>query len=803
MAVETRQEGMMTERIAKLRRSIIDSPIVHDVERLKFLMEVYPETDGESPIMRQAKVFDRVVSCKTIYIDENPIAGTVGRGRNYTYAYPEFSCDWMADESNYATYRGAVGFQEEERGLINKTVDYWSNRSEQAISQRIYDSLHPGEPDACTLFGGYPTLATTVAGYAYRFSMPDYPTVLNKGLNWLIAVAEEKLSKVVVWDLGNLEARSKYDFYQAVIICLKAAIKLAQRYASLARETAEAEADPERRQELLRIAETCEWVPANPARNFYEAVQSVWFIMLASLIEEEGCGIQPWRFSQYMYPFYKKDMDEGRITREQAIELLEFLFLKMKETFFMTPVVGLAANGGQTSKYFSLGGVTADGKDATNEIDYLLVETQRRLRLPEPALTVFYHDKMPEDFLHECVKLIRTGIGQPQFKNNDVAIARELYHQGCSLEEARDVSTVYCVSAAIPRSSAVCFGGPFNMAKVIELTFNNGRDPMTGGVQMGPMTGGVESFTSYEEFYEAFREQLSYLLIRHREYNLIELNTVAELYPVPWRSAVHDDCLEKGLSLDAGGAKYYTGGPLITAGIDAANSLTAIKKLVFDEKKITLKKLKEALDANFDGYEEIQRMCLDAPKFGNDDDYADRIARQVWDLVYDVFKESPLDRNRKGTRPEPYSIALHNFFGYITGALPTGRNAGEALTDASVSPMPGTDLNGPTALAKSAASAMDVVKHGTNHLNMRFHPSSLEGVKGAKSLISLIRTYMQLGGDHIQFNNVSSETLRDAQTHPENHTDLVVRVAGFSAFYVHLDKGIQDEIMKRTELSFA
>ncbi|UCG83653.1 MAG: hypothetical protein JSW38_02240, partial [Dehalococcoidia bacterium] len=425
------------------------------------------------------------------------------------------------------------------------------------------------------------------------------------------------------------------------------------------------------------------------------------------------------------------------------------------------------------------------------------------LVLPEPAITVFYHDKMPEDFLHACVELIRTGIGQPQFKNYDVAVQRELYHQQCSLEEAREVSTVYCVSVALPKSCAVCFSGPFNMAKVIEMTFNNGRDPMTGDIQMGPKTGEVKSFTSWEKFYEAFRQQLSYAMLRHREFNLIELNTVAEFRPVPFRSAIHNDCIERGLSLDAGGARYYSGGPLYTAGIDVANSLTAIKKLVYDEKKITLKKLKEALDANFEGYEEIQRMCLDAPKFGNDDDYADKMARQVWDLVYDIYKGSPLDRNRKGSRPEPYSIALHNFFGYITGALPTGRNAGEALTDASVSAMPGTDLSGPTALVKSAAGAMDTVKYGTNHLNMRFHPSNLEGVKGAKALISLIKTYMALGGDHIQFNSISTETLKDAQVHAENYQDLVVRVAGFSAFYVHLDKGIQDEIIKRTELSFS
>ena len=800
MAVETMQEGMMTDRIAELKKSIIESPIVHDVERLKFLMEVYRETDGESPIMRRAKVFDRVLSGKTIYIDENPIVCTVGRGRNYVYVYPEFSCEWMGDKSNYATDRLAIGFTEEERGLINETIDYWRNRCQAAISRRIYESLHRGEADFDTMFEAG-RIATALADFPFRHAMADYPTILNKGLNWQIAVAEKKLAKVEVWDFGNREARSKYDFYQAVIMCLRAVVKLAHRYASLAREMAKAEADPERRLELLRIAETCKWVPAKPARNFYEAVQSFWFVSVASLIEEEGCGITPWKFSQYMYPFYKKDIDEGRITREQAIVLLEFLFLKMKETYFMLPALSLLANSGQTSKYFKLGGVTADGKDATNEIDYLLLETQRRLLVPEPALSVFYHDKMPEDFLHECVKLLRTGIGQPQFLNNDIAIQRELHHQGCSLEEARDVSTIYCTSVALPNTSA-CFSGVINLAKPIELALNNGRDPGSGQ-QIGPMTGGAESFSSYEEFFDAFRKQVSYVLLRQREFNSIELSTIAELLPNPWRSAVHHDCLERGLSLDAGGARYQTGGHLMSGGTDAVNSLAAIKKLVFDEKKITLKKLKEVLDANFEGHEDIQRMCLKAPKFGNNDDYVDEIARRFWDLVYDIFKGSPFDRNRKGTRLEPYSIALHIVFGYLMGALPTGRKAGIPLTDGSVSAMPGTDVNGPTALANSAARAMDAVKYGTNHLNMKFHPSALEGTHGARNLISLIKTYMEMGGFHIQFNCISVETLKDAQLHPENYKDLVVRVAGFSAFYVYLDKAIQDEIIKRTELKFA
>ena len=806
MMAELEKEGVMTDRIAKLKASIIEAPVVHDSERLKFLMEVYKETDGEPTIIRRAKLMDRILSCKTIYLDEFPLAGTVGRARNYAYIYPEFSCDWMRPQgtaANFASDRTAAENTEEDIKLLNEVVDYWHDRCQVAHSRKMYDMSHPGLPDNMTVFppSTIDGVATTVGEYPVALAMTDYDMVLNAGLKSLIATAEEKLraldpSRMVV----DPAIRPKMDFYQAVIMTLKAVIKFAHRYADLAKETAKTETDPERRQELLRIAEACAWVPENKPRTFFEAVQSFWLLQVVALIEEEGCGIAPQHFSQYMYPFYKKDLDAGLINREQAIELLEFLFLKHKETSFLQRIDSLKGNAGQTSKYFSLGGVTATGQDATNELDFLLLETQCRLRLPEPGISVFYHNKMSDEFLHACVKLIRTGIGQPQFFNNEVAVQRELSNNGCTMAEARKVASSFCASTAIAGLSGFAYGGALNMAKLIELVFNNGRDPLNGK-QVGPMTGEIESLTSWEEFYEAFRKQLSTIMTWQRELNLIEIANIAQIVPAPFRSAMHSSCLEKGQDTYSGGSKYYTGGPLLTAGTNAANSLAAVKKVVYDDKKISLKQLKDALVANFEGFEEIQRMCLNAPKHGNNDDYVDQITQKMWDSALTDFEG--IKNNPKGSRPEPYSIALHSMYGYMTGALPDGRKRGTSLTDASVSATPGTDVLGPTALINSAADAMDVTKYGCNHFNVRFHPSALEGVAGERNLLNLIKTYMDRGGSHIQFNCTSTETLREAQVHPENYKDLVVRVAGFSAFWIHLDQGIQEEIISRTELTFA
>jgi formate C-acetyltransferase len=368
------------------------------------------------------------------------------------------------------------------------------------------------------------------------------------------------------------------------------------------------------------------------------------------------------------------------------------------------------------------------------------------------------------------------------------------------MEEARDFCIVPCVGTKISHATDGLWEAAVNLPKFIELALNNGKDPMTEW-QIGPRTGEAESFRSYEEFHDAVWQQIRYFLPLARELNRIGYSLMAEYLPLPFHSALVDDCIKIGKDVTAAGARYGNSGLTPLAMIDLANSLAAIKKVVFEEKRITMEELKEALDGDFEGREEIHRMLLDAPKYGNDDDYADRIVRNCYDLLWVELQKIP-DLFGRSPRSEPYSVSGHFLFGERTGALPSGRKGRIALTDASVSAMPGTDRKGPTALVRSAVRALDTIKYGGNHFNMKFHPSAFEGREGLRKLVALVKTYMDLGGHHVQFNCVSGDTLKDAQLHPENYRDLVVRVAGFSAFFIHLEKGVQDEIIKRTELRF-
>jgi formate C-acetyltransferase len=501
-----------------------------------------------------------------------------------------------------------------------------------------------------------------------------------------------------------------------------------------------------------------------------------------------------------MYPFYQKDRDDGKLTDEEVIELLQFFFIKLNGLAQVLPPHGFAWSQSRLGLHLCLGGLTADGDDATNDLDWLVLEAQRRLQLPEPLVDLLYHDKLSQDFLLKCVDLIKTGIGQPAVHNVVKAVERHLYHEHMPLEEARDFSILGCVQTWRAGYAIATWEGAFNIAKMVELALNNGRDPLTG-IRLGPETGEVELFQSYDEFYEAVTRQMRYFIPLQRQIGRTAWNIERDL-PIPFASALTRDCVERGKDVKDGGARYnQANGMTFVAGIDAANSLAAVKKLVFEEKKITMKQLKEALAANFEGYEDIWRMCMEAPKYGNDVDYVDSIAKQLYEVCYNEHQKFP-DFLGRPVKPEAYSVTTHFATGRFTGALPYGRKARVPLTDASVSASPGTDTNGPTALVRSAVRVIDTAKWGGNHLNMKFHPTVLGTVEGAKKLLSLIKTYFDLGGFHVQFNCVSSETLRRAQLHPEDYRELVVRVAGFSAFFIHLDREVQDEIIKRTELEF-
>ena len=792
--VKVRERGILSERVKKEKEALLSATPRIDVEKLRFQFEVYQKNEGQPSVIKTAKLFHKLCHEKGIFIDDNPLVGTLTRYDYGSYPIPEFGSRWLKKVDSFNLQRGSASVTDEEREWINKAADYWKdanvfNRTKEIMLQSR--GVDIGVMQACGLGTEY-----TPGGFGSV--TPDFSQVLNKGLSGIAAEIEGKRLKV---DSGDTEGFNSWHFYNAILLCLEGMTNLAHRYASLAEEMARDEVEPGRKQELAKITETCRHVPAMPARSFHEALQSVWFTILGVWMESPSVLNCPLgRFTQYMYPFYQKDRDEGKLTDEEAIELLQFFFIKLNNLAQVLPPHGFAWSQSRLGLHLCLGGLTANGEDATNDLDWLVLETQRRLQLPEPLVDLLYHDKLSQDFLLRCVDLIKTGIGQPAVHNVVKAIERHLYHEHMPLEEARDFSILGCVQTWRAGYALATWEGAFNIAKMVELALNNGKDPLTG-ISLGPETGEAESFQSYDEFYEAVTRQMRYFIPLQRQIGRTAWNIERD-FPIPFASALTNDCVKMGKGLKDGGARYnQANGMTFVGGIDAANSLAAVKKLVFKEKKITVKQLKEALVANFEGYEDMWRMCMEAPKYGNDDDYADSIAKQLYEVCYNEHQKFP-DFSGRPIKPEAYSVTTHFATGRFTGALPYGRKARVPLTDASVSASPGTDTTGPTALVRSAARVIDTARWGGNHLNMKFHPTVLATGEGARKLLSLIKTYFDLGGFHVQFNCVSSETLRKAQLYPKDYRDLVVRVAGFSAFFVHLDREVQDEIIKRTELEF-
>jgi len=779
--------------VAQLKEELLSAEPKIDIERLQFMMEVLSKTEGQPEVIRRAMVFDKVCSEKTIYIDHYPIVGTLTKYKYGGSIQPELGARWMAKVETMQIQRGPeIPLNKEEKECLKKTVEYWKDRNVFNRTKEIISETRGVDIGLLSKLG----VVTEVTPGGLMDVVPDFARPLNMGLKGILEEIEAQKSKL---DIGDLEEMKKLYFYDAATISLKAVGKLAHRYASLAREMAQRESGA-RKCELERIAQTCDRVPMNPARDFLEALQSVWFCIVASWIEHPKALVAPLlRFSQYMYPFYKRDKEQGKVSDEEVIELLQILFLRINGLAVALSPNGRAYSSTRLGCQLSLGGLSPDGGDATNELDWLILEAQLRIKLPEPLINVMYHDQLSEGFLLKCIDLIKTGVGQPAFQDVNKAMARHLYHDKTSVEEARDMAIAGCVQSVIPGHMYFHWENYLNTAKMLELVFHNGTDPLSG-IKIGLETGEVDSIQSYEELYQAVIEQLKYFIHLMRDCGRVSWNVVRDFPNAFASAALSHDCVKSGKDAADGGTKYAVGnGVSMVAVVDLANSLAAIKKLVFEGKKFTLRELKEALRANFNGFEDIYQMCLNAPKYGNDDLYVDLIVKDIYDICWKEHQRFP-DFLGRPVKPMAYSVVAHSALGRFTGALPCGRKALVSLTDASTSAQPGTDRNGPTALIKSSARVLDNVKYGGNHFNMKFHPSALEGIDQAKKFLQMMKTYFELGGYHVQFNCVSSETLKEAQLHPGRYRDLVVRVAGFSAFFVTLDKLTQDELIKRTEL---
>ncbi|MFC2040552.1 glycyl radical protein [Chloroflexota bacterium] len=779
--------------VQKLRETLLQTEPKLSCERLYYLMEAYKETEGQPTPSRRANFFNKLLCGMTIFIDENPIVGTLTKYPSGIQPYPEYSCDWMPGMADSLANSGSIA--EEDRKLLTDAVDYWRDKGVFAGTRAAFSQRYAGEINCEELVEARILNLEMINLNSNRVNL-DFGKVLNKGLEGVIAEAEEELKKL---PFGPLDTYHRGIFLNSVIIACNAVIKFAQRYSTLARDMAQQEKIPERKRQLEMIAETCQQVPAKPARTFYEAIQSFWFTHLAAQIEHTSVGRGVGRFAQYMYPLYKRDIDKGVITREEAIELLELLFIKFSEIGTFVAGHHLQSAYSKTGVVFqkiSLGGVTPTGDDATNEMDYLLLEAQSRLRLPDPPLEVFYHDKLPHEFLLKCAELVATGIGMPAFFNNDIIIQHWLDH-GASLEDARNCCVVGCVDTISSHTTGTLASGDINMPKLLELALNNGKDPISGK-QLGPQTGEAVTFKSYEELREALIAQLQYFMPLQVQSANISAILKAEIAPAVFASALVDDCIKNGKGVLSGGGRYRMDYGTVLGMIDVADSLSAIKKLVFEEKSITMSELLKALGVDFKGYERLHQMLLETPKYGNDDDYVDGIAKDLYNLFLEEHQKHKDHLNRIRS-PRGITMALRFSSGVYVGALPSGRKSGIPLAEGSLCPETGMDTKGPTALLHSATKVLDNVKYAASMLNMKFHPSSLKDKQGLEKLIAFLKTYMDLGGNYVQFTVADTDTLRDAQIHPENYGDLLVAGSGLSGFYTNLSARLQNEIINKTE----
>lgn len=782
---------MLSPRIQKLLENYYSAKPEVFAERAVLVTMSYKETEGMPAEIRRAKMLEKILNQITIKIrDHELIVGCKTPEVLGSPLYPEIACDWIEKELDTIGKRREAPFfvsEETKKILREKVFEYWKgkqvyNRIMEALLDEIKATIDEG-----LLFHYY--LNRSIGHITV-----NYEKVLKKGLNGIKEEIKENLKKIDFESEGSLK---KLYVLNAMLIVCDAAINFARRYATEARRVASLEKG-QRKAEMEKIAEICEHVPANPARTFHEALQSFWFIHLILNLETNSYAISPGRFDQYIYPYYKKDLEEGRLTKDEAKELLECLWIKFNE--LTVAKEGGTAKASTTYNDFqnlNLGGLTEDGEDGVNELSYICLEITGELKLPQPQVTVLISSKTPEDFLMKACEVIRMGFGMPSLVNFD-ELTLSMLDKGITLEDAWKYGSVNgCVEPCVQGKEDMASGGYINLAKCLELALNSGVNPITGR-QIGPKTEDPRNFSKFDDLIEAFKKQLQHAINLKVVYDTIARQVYAEFCPVPFTSMLIDDCIERGRDYHNGGAHYSI--PLVCAGVGfgtVTNSLAAIKKLVFEEKTIDMTTLIEALAKNFEGYEQLRQVLINkAPKYGNDDEYADYLAREILDLFCAMLKKRH-NRYEVSYTANMIPTTTHIYFGDLTGATPDGRKAREPISEG-VSPVQGTDTSGPTAVIKTVAK-LNHVKCSGVLLNMKFHPMVLNGEDKLKKFAKLIRTFFELRGHHVQFNVISAETLRDAQNHPEKYRNLIVRVAGYSDYFVRLSKELQDEIISRTE----
>ena len=830
-----------SSRIPKLIKALYAKMPVIESARAKLITESYKATEGQPVITRRAEAFAHILRNIPIIIRDNElIVGSSTIAPRGCQTFPEFSYQWLEDELDTVATRTADPFYiaEETKAELREVHKYWKGKtsSELATSYMAPEAIKAIEHNIFT-----------PGNYFYNgvgHVTVKYEEVLAIGYKGIIDKARAELEKCQVGD-GNYAKKSH--FLNAVIVSCQAVIEYAERYAELASQMAAECTDPVRKQELLQISENCSRVPANGATSFYEACQSFWFVQQLLQVESSGHSISPGRFDQYMYPYYKADIDKGVITREAAQELLDCIWVKLNDLNKVRDAASAEGFAGYSLfQNLIVGGQDKYGNDVTNDLSVMCILASMHVHLPMPSLSIRVWNGSPHELLIKAAELTRTGIGLPAYYNDEVIIPA-LQNRGLTLEDAREYNIIGCVE---PQKAGKTDGWHdaafFNMCRPLELVFSNGMDK---GELVGIQTGDVTKMTTFEEFFDAYKKQMEYCIsLMVNADNAIDV-AHAERVPLPYESCMVDDCLSRGLSVQEGGAVYNFTGPQGFGIANMADSLYAIRKLVYEDKKVSMEEYKQALAWNYDKgldqqsvsdmsemilkgmqdagmavntdtakavlqtvmrlkptedqlhrFTEIHHMIDEVPKFGNAIDDVDYFAR---DVAYTYSRPLQKYMNPRGGHYQAglYPVSANVPLGGQTGATPDGRYAHTPVADG-VSPSAGKDVKGPTAAATSVSRLDHFIVSNGPLFNQKFHPSALAGREGLEKFVALIRTFFDQKGMHMQFNVVDRDTLLDAQKHPENYAHLVVRVAGYSALFTTLSRSLQDDIIRRTEQGF-
>ncbi|PKU26572.1 glycyl radical protein [Telmatospirillum siberiense] len=784
---------MSSIRIEKFRKSYIESKPSISINRARLFTRSHKESEGEPAGIRRAKAFKAV--CESIPVtifDDELIIGSIGEFRRSGIVCPEYSWKWVDDEMDIFASRNQDPYRidpEAKTVLRDEIFPYWKGHS---LEETFLSRLNP-ETAKILVDTGIIDNDSKWRSAVGEVTADYLDIIFKKGFRGLRREAEAYLREL---EPTSAEALEKIDFYTAAILVCDGIVAFADRYADEAEGLAGRESDPARKAELAEIARICRKVPGNPPESFREAIQAVWFTQLGSILSENSLALNLGRFDQYMHPYYARDLERGTITGDAAQELIEALWIKLSEW-----VWAISSN---TAKFFAgynsfqnltVGGRTRDGRDATNDLSFMCLKATETVKTHQPGLSVRIHPDTPDDFLLAVCRLVATGTGFPAV-HNDRAGSDMLLAAGLSPEDARDWSNCGCVVPHFRKVGEWTSAVSVNLAAAIEFALNGGKSRLTGEA-MGLREKDVADFVSFEEVKDAYLRQVAHL-VKHSVIGTITAQRIhTEIVPRPYLSLLVDGCMSSGTDLAKGGAKYNVGPVLTGIGVaDSANALAVIKSLVFERKKYTLAEIGKALAADWVGYEEMRQAALACPKYGNDDDYVDAIASELTDFYHREV------RSFKDLFGSPFNSAFMGISNYIPagsviGATPDGRKAGTPLTEG-ISPHAGTDLTSPTAAMRSAAKINHDVHSGGTLLNIKFSPELLKSERNLRNLAATIRAYFALGGFHVQFNVISTETLRKAQERPEDYRDLLVRVAGYSTQFVNLSREAQEAIIERT-----